>query len=34
MWKDLKAHPYFKNINFQNLFNQKVPTLKEEEYHK
>jgi hypothetical protein len=27
-WKDLKGHPYFKNVNFENLFSQPVPHLK------
>jgi hypothetical protein len=27
-WKDLKGHPYFKSINFEDLFSQSVPHLK------
>ena len=31
MFSDLKAHPFFKNINFQILFTQEVPEIKEDE---
>ena len=31
MFEDLKNHAYFKGINFENIFQQEVPELKEEE---
>lgn len=29
MFSDLKAHPFFKNIDIENIFSQKVPELLE-----
>lgn len=34
MFSDLKAHPFFNNINFQTLFTQEVPEIKEDEFTK
>ena len=31
MYSDLKSHPYFKGVNFENIFEQEIPELKEEE---
>ena len=34
MFSDLKAHPYFKDINFETLFDQEIPEIKEDEFMK
>lgn len=30
MLEDLKKHPYFDKVDFDNIFNQEIPELKEE----
>ena len=34
MFSDLKAHPFFKDIDFQALFTREVPEIKEDELTK
>lgn len=31
MYADLKKHPYFEGVNFENIFQQPIPQIKEAE---